>query len=84
MLRKTKLLTQKRRLLTRYAKTLTEPRISTKSSQNQSSKVEKNETTDIEEKALNPLRKDGDTEQRISTKSSQNQSRKVEKTKLLT
>ena len=57
----------------------TEQRISTKSSQNQSSKVEKNKTTDQEEKA--PLRKDGDTEPRISTKSSQNQSSKVEKNK---
>ena len=59
----------------------TEQRISTKSSQNQSSKFEKNKTTDTEEKALNPLRKDGDTEPRISTKSSQNQSSKVEKNK---
>ena len=55
--------------------------ISTKSSQNQSSKVEKNKTTDSEEKATNPLRKDGDTGPRISTKSSQNQSSKVEKNK---
>ena len=59
----------------------TEQRISTKSSQNQSSKVEKSKTTDTEEKALNPLRKEGDTELRISTKSSQNQSSKVEKNK---
>ena len=59
----------------------TEQRISTKSSQNQSSKVEKNKTTDTEEKAPNPLRKDGDTEQRISAKSSQSQSSKVEKNK---
>ena len=59
----------------------TEPRISTKSSQNKSSKNEKNKTTDTEEKALNPLRKDGDTEPRISTKSSQNQSSNVEKNK---
>ena len=59
----------------------TEQRISTKSSQNQSSKVEKIKTTDTEEKAPNPLRKDGDTEPRISTKSSQNQSSKVEKNK---
>ena len=59
----------------------TEQRISTKSSQNQSSKVEKNKTTDKEEKALNPLRKDGDTEPSISTKLSQNQSSKVEKNK---
>ena len=59
----------------------TEQRISTKSSQNQSSKVEKSKTTDTEEKALNPLRKEGDTELRISTKSSQHQSSKVEKNK---
>ena len=59
----------------------TEQRISTKSSQNNSSKVEKNKTTDTEEKAPNPLRQDGDTEPRISTKSSQNQSSKVEKNK---
>ena len=59
----------------------TEQRISTKSSQNQSSKVEKNKTTDTEEKAPNPLRKDEDTEPRMSTKSSQNQSSKVEKNK---
>ena len=61
----------------------TEPKISTKSSQNQPSKVEKNETFETEEKTPNPLRKDGDTEPRISTKSSQNKSSKVEKTKLL-
>ena len=59
----------------------TEQRISTKSLQNQSSKVEKNKPTDTEEKAPNPLRKNGDTEPRISTKSSQNQSSKVEKNK---
>ena len=59
----------------------TEQRISTKSSQNQSSKVEKNKATDTEEKALIPLRKDGDTKLRISTKSSQNKSGKVEKNK---
>ena len=55
--------------------------ISTKSSRFQSSKVEKNKTTDTEEKAPNPLRKDGDTEPRISTKSSQNKCGIVEKNK---
>ena len=40
----------------------TEQRISTKSSQNQSSQFEKSKTTDTEEKAPNQLRKDGDTE----------------------
>ena len=59
----------------------TEPRISTKSSQNQSSKVEKNKTFETEDKTPDPLRKDGDTKPRISTKSSQNQSSKVEKNK---
>ena len=59
-----------------------EPRISTKSSQNQSSKVEKNKTTGTKEKAPNPLRKDGEgTEPRITAKSSQNQCSKVEKNK---
>ena len=52
-----------------------------KSSQNQSSKVEKNKPTGTEEKAPNPLRKDGGTEPGISTNSSQNQSSKVEKNK---
>ena len=44
--------------------------------------MKKNETTDTEEKAPNPLRKDEDTEPRISTKSSQNQSRNVGKNKI--
>ena len=35
-----------------------EPRTSTGSAQNQSSKVEKNKTTDTEEKTVNPQRKD--------------------------
>ena len=59
----------------------TEPGISTNSSQNKSSKVEKNKPTGTEEKAPNPLRKDGGTEPEISTKSSQNQFSKVEKNK---
>ena len=59
-----------------------EPRISTKSAQIHSSKIEKNKTTDKEkEKAPNSLREDGDTEPSISTKSLQNQSNKVEKNK---
>ena len=53
--------------------------ISTKSAQNQSSNVEKNKTTDSEEKTPIPLRENGDTEPGISTKSAQNQSGKVEK-----
>ena len=61
----------------------TEHGISTNSSQNKSSKVEKNKPTGTEEKAPNPLRKDGGTEPEISTKSSQNQFSKVEKTNLL-
>ena len=48
---------------------------------NQSSKVEKNKTTDTEEKALNTLRKNGGTEPGISTKSAQYQSSKVENKK---
>ena len=40
--------------------------------------MEKNKTTDTEEKAPNPLRKDGGSEPEISTKSAQNQSSKVE------
>ena len=56
----------------------TEPEISTKSAENQSSKVEK-KNTDIEEKTSNPLRKDGGTEPEISTKSAQNQYSKGEK-----
>ena len=42
-------------------------------------KLRKKRTTDTEEKAPNPLRKNGDTEPSISTKSSQNQCSKVEK-----
>ena len=57
----------------------TEPGISAKSAQNQSRKVEKNETTDTKLKAPNPFRRDGGTEPGISAKSAQNQSRKVEK-----
>ena len=56
-----------------------EPRISTKSSQNQSSKIEKNKTTETEGKTLNPLHIDGDTEQMVATKSSQKKSSKVER-----
>ena len=59
----------------------TEPGISAKSSQNQSGKVEKNETTDTEENAPNPLRKHGGKEPGISTKLAQNQSSKVGKNK---
>ena len=55
--------------------------ISTKLSQNQSSKVEKNKTTETEDKTPDPLHKDGDTQPRISAKLLQNQSSKVEKNK---
>ena len=80
-LRKTKLLTHERKLRTCYAKTGTWNPGSQQSRQNQSSKVEKNKTTDTDEKHPNPLRKDGDTEPGMSTKLAQNQSSKVEENK---
>ena len=81
-LRKTKLLTEKRNLLTRSAKMGgTEPEISTKPAENQSCKVEK-KNTDTEEKTSNPLRKDGGTQPEISTKSAQNQHSKGEKSQI--
>ena len=55
--------------------------ISTKSAQNQPSKVEKNKTTDAEDKSFTLIRKYVGTEPGISTKLAQNQSSKVGKNK---
>ena len=59
----------------------TVPEISTKSAQNQSSKVEKKKTTDTEERTPNLLRKVGGKEPGIATKLTQHQSSKVGKNK---
>ena len=83
-LRKTKLLTHDRKLLTRYAITRHRTRISTKSAQNQSSKVEKNKTTDIEEKTLNPLRKKGTQNQGSQQRQRKTNLAKLRETKQLT
>ena len=51
------------------------------SAQNQSSKVERNETTDTDQKTPILLLKNGETELGISRKSAQSQSSKSEKNK---
>ena len=80
-MRKTKLLTQKRRLLTRYAKTGIRNRGSQQYHRKTNLAKLRKKTTDTEEKDPDPLRKDGVTEPRISTKLSQNKSGEVEKNK---
>ena len=80
MLRDTKLLTQNRKLLTRYAKTGAR-NLGSQQNQRKTNLAKLKKTTDTEEKAPNPLRKDGGTESGITTKSAQNQYSKVAKNK---
>ena len=62
----------------------TVPGISTKSAQNQSSKVEKNKTTDTEEKTPNILRKDGGRNLGSQQRQRKSNLAEVRKTKLRT